>query len=76
MLRVTGEAPGDCRSNCPAGLRAPIGSRGFSHRLGRHDATVPDQGKLWVELGALLKTGDGGGMASFGAEFDRHFEAT
>jgi hypothetical protein len=24
----------------------------------------------------LLKTGDGGGMASFGAEFDRHFEAT
>src|SRR5688572_27205374 len=31
-------------------MRPPIRSRGFSPRPRRHEATVPDKGKLWVEL--------------------------
>ena len=76
MLRVRGEAAGERRSTL-------FGWDARTDRIARilaqprrHDATVPDQGKLWVELGASTQTGDGGGMASFGAEFDRHFEAT
>jgi hypothetical protein len=61
---------------CPAKMPHPIGSRSFSHGPRRHDATVPDQGNRRWSLCGSTQTSDGGGMASFGTECDRHFQAT
>ena len=70
------EAARSVGRRCPAGMRPPIGSRGFSPRPRRHDATVRTGKIVGGACAPLLNTGDGGGMVSFGAECERHFQAT